>query len=174
MRDDSVPGRAERRTRRPVRRGGALGLAAAPARAEIPGGVVRIGVPTDRHGGTAENSGQGPVPAAESAARDADGRGVARVTGRRARLAASPNARGGRRGRRLGRGDHAGGEGGTGGVFRPDGDDPRALYNLASREVKSPEEGRGAWDDERPVARTPAAEAFRPLADGGCPMSGKT
>lgn len=250
MPDDSVPGRAKRRTRRrPARRGAAacaaLGLAAPPARAEVPGGVVRIGAPADASGGGAENSGQDSVAADKLAVRDAggdaagapvavvaagrrnkpdvgatiarrrldregvhavvdplftsialavttialgrgravpglrravpdaNGQGAVRITGHRVRLGAPPAARGGRDRRHLGRGDHEGDGGGAGGVFRPDGDDARVLYTRALHGVKSPRESRGARDDG-PVAQTPAAGAFRPLADGGCPMPGKT
>ncbi len=44
-----------------------------PARAEIPGGVIKIGVLTDMSGSTAENSGQGSVVAAKLAVEDAGG-----------------------------------------------------------------------------------------------------
>ena len=59
-------------------------------------------------------------------------------------------------------------------MSRPYGDDARVLYNLPLYGLESPKESGGTWHDDRPVARTPAAQAFRPLADGGCPMSGKT
>lgn len=256
MRDDSVPGRAKRRTRHhPARRGAAplaaaLGLAAAPARAVVPGGIVRGDVLTDMSGGTAEGSGQACVAAAKLAGQDAggkamgapaeviaadrrntpgntpdvgaviarrrldregvhavvdppftriapagatitrgrdravpgrhravpgaDGQGAVQVTGHRVCPGAPPAERGVRGRRRLGRGGHEGGGGGAGGVSRPDGDDARVLYDLTLYEVESPKESRSARDDDRPVARTPAAGAFRPLADGGRFMSGKT
>jgi branched-chain amino acid transport system substrate-binding protein len=37
-------------------------------------------------------------------------------------------------------------------------------------EVKKPEESTGEWDLYNTVATIPAAEAFRPLADGGCSL----
>jgi branched-chain amino acid transport system substrate-binding protein len=37
-------------------------------------------------------------------------------------------------------------------------------------QVKKPEESKGEWDLYRLVAKIPAAEAFRPLGDGGCPL----
>jgi branched-chain amino acid transport system substrate-binding protein len=49
-------------------------------------------------------------------------------------------------------------------------EDGRVLYDLGLYQVKTPQESHGAWDYYRPVAQIPAAEAFRPLAEGGCPM----
>ena len=37
-------------------------------------------------------------------------------------------------------------------------------------EVKAPNESRGTWDYLKVVATTPAEEAFRPVAEGGCPL----
>jgi len=37
-------------------------------------------------------------------------------------------------------------------------------------QAKTPQESHGAWDYYRQVAQIPVAEAFRPLAEGGCPM----
>ena len=37
-------------------------------------------------------------------------------------------------------------------------------------EVKAPGESRGQWDYLKVVATTPAEEAFRPMAEGGCPL----
>ena len=36
--------------------------------------------------------------------------------------------------------------------------------------MKAPNESRGAWDYLKVVATTPAEEAFRPVAEGGCPL----
>jgi branched-chain amino acid transport system substrate-binding protein len=36
--------------------------------------------------------------------------------------------------------------------------------------VKSPAESKGAWDYYKLLQTTPAEEAFRPLAEGGCPL----
>jgi branched-chain amino acid transport system substrate-binding protein len=53
-------------------------------------------------------------------------------------------------------------------------EDGRVLYDLGLYQVKTPQESHGAWSYYRPVAQIPAAEAFRPLAEGGCPVvSGK-
>jgi hypothetical protein len=37
-------------------------------------------------------------------------------------------------------------------------------------EVKSPAESKGPWDLYKQRATIPAAEAFRPLAEGKCPL----
>jgi branched-chain amino acid transport system substrate-binding protein len=37
-------------------------------------------------------------------------------------------------------------------------------------EVKKPEESRGPWDLYRILATVPAEQAFRPMAEGGCPL----
>lgn len=47
-------------------------------------------------------------------------------------------------------------------------DDGRKLHPAHLFEVKSPEESRGAWDYYKPLATTPAEDAARPLAQGGC------
>jgi branched-chain amino acid transport system substrate-binding protein len=52
-------------------------------------------------------------------------------------------------------------------VIRADG---RAVHRMLLLETKRPEESRGAWDYYRIVQIIPGDEAFRPLADGGCPM----
>jgi branched-chain amino acid transport system substrate-binding protein len=53
------------------------------------------------------------------------------------------------------------------GSIRPDG---RTLVTPHVFEVKSPTESTGEWDLYKPVATTPAADAFRPLAEGHCPF----
>jgi branched-chain amino acid transport system substrate-binding protein len=52
------------------------------------------------------------------------------------------------------------------GSIRPDG---RVLYDLTLYRVKTPAASRGPWDFYETVATIPAAEAFRPVAEGGCP-----
>ena len=42
---------------------------------------------------------------------------------------------------------------------------PRCLV-----EVKKPSESKGPWDLYKIRATIPADQAFRPLADGGCPL----
>ncbi|MDB5359980.1 MAG: transporter permease [Rhodospirillales bacterium] len=53
------------------------------------------------------------------------------------------------------------------GSIRQDG---RVLYDLALYQVKKPEESKYPWDYYKKIRDIPAAEAFRPLADGGCPF----
>jgi branched-chain amino acid transport system substrate-binding protein len=48
--------------------------------------------------------------------------------------------------------------------------DGRKLHPAYLFEVKRPEESRGPFDYYRLLQTTPAEEAFRPLAEGGCPM----
>ena len=37
-------------------------------------------------------------------------------------------------------------------------------------EVKKPSERKGAWDSYKPLASTPADQAFRPMDQGACPL----
>jgi branched-chain amino acid transport system substrate-binding protein len=37
-------------------------------------------------------------------------------------------------------------------------------------QVKKPEESKGEWDLARIVSTIPGDQAFRPLAEGGCPL----
>jgi branched-chain amino acid transport system substrate-binding protein len=53
------------------------------------------------------------------------------------------------------------------GALRADG---RKVHPSYLFEVKKPEESRGPGDVYKLVATTPAEQAFRPLAEGGCPM----
>lgn len=52
-------------------------------------------------------------------------------------------------------------------VVRPDGRATHAMYVF---KVKAPADSKGRWDDYDLVETIPADEAFRPLADGGCPL----
>ncbi len=52
-------------------------------------------------------------------------------------------------------------------VVRPDGRATHAMYVFR---VKAPAASKGRWDDYELVETIPAGEAFRPLADGGCPL----
>lgn len=54
------------------------------------------------------------------------------------------------------------------GEIRADG---RHVHDMYLFEVKKPEESKGDWDLYKTVATIPAAEAFRPLADGGCDLA---
>jgi branched-chain amino acid transport system substrate-binding protein len=40
-------------------------------------------------------------------------------------------------------------------------------------EVKAPEASKGPWDYYKMVRQIPAAEAFRPLEQGGCELAKK-
>jgi branched-chain amino acid transport system substrate-binding protein len=53
------------------------------------------------------------------------------------------------------------------GTIREDG---RKIHPMYLVEVKSPDQSKGAWDYYKVVATIPAAEAFRPLEQGDCPL----
>lgn len=53
------------------------------------------------------------------------------------------------------------------GQIRADG---RHVHDMYLFEAKKPEESKGAWDYYKLLATIPAAEAFKPLAEGGCPL----
>ena len=53
------------------------------------------------------------------------------------------------------------------GVVRADG---RKIHDMYLFRVKKPEDSKGEWDLYETVATIPADKAFRPLADGGCPL----
>jgi branched-chain amino acid transport system substrate-binding protein len=53
------------------------------------------------------------------------------------------------------------------GEVRADG---RKIHDSYLFEVKKPEESKGPWDYYKLLATTPAAKAFRPLSEGGCPF----
>jgi len=53
-----------------------------------------------------------------------------------------------------------------GGKLRPDG---RMVHDVYLVQIKSPAESHGEWDLLKTVATIPGDQAFRPLADGGCP-----
>lgn len=53
------------------------------------------------------------------------------------------------------------------GEVRADG---RKIHDMYLFKVKSPDQSTGPWDYYETVATIPAAEAFRPLADGNCPL----
>ena len=53
------------------------------------------------------------------------------------------------------------------GTIRPDG---RKVHDMYLFEVKKPAESKGAWDYYKLRATIPAAEAFRPLDKGDCPL----
>ncbi|MFO7308140.1 MAG: ABC transporter substrate-binding protein [Pseudomonadota bacterium] len=53
------------------------------------------------------------------------------------------------------------------GQVRADG---RKVHDMYLFEVKKPEESKGPWDYYKLIATIPAAEAFRPLEEGECPL----
>jgi branched-chain amino acid transport system substrate-binding protein len=53
------------------------------------------------------------------------------------------------------------------GTVRADG---RKIHDMYLFEVKKPGESKGPWDLYNLRATIPAAEAFRPLKEGGCPL----
>jgi branched-chain amino acid transport system substrate-binding protein len=53
------------------------------------------------------------------------------------------------------------------GSIRADG---RKIHPSYLFEVKTPSESKGPWDYYKLLQTTPAEEAFRPLAEGGCPL----
>jgi branched-chain amino acid transport system substrate-binding protein len=53
------------------------------------------------------------------------------------------------------------------GVIRADG---RKIHDMYLLEVKRPEESKTAWDYMKLRATIPAAEAFRPMKEGSCPL----
>jgi branched-chain amino acid transport system substrate-binding protein len=54
------------------------------------------------------------------------------------------------------------------GLVRKDG---RVIHNMYLFEVKSPEQSKGPWDYYNLKRTVPAAEAFRPINQGGCSMN---
>jgi len=48
-------------------------------------------------------------------------------------------------------------------------DDGRVVRDMYLMQAKTPEESKGEWDLVKMVATVPGNEAFRPLAEGGCP-----
>ena len=42
--------------------------------------------------------------------------------------------------------------------------------NMYLFEVKAPAESKGRWDYYKLLATIPAGQAFRPIAEGGCPL----
>src|SRR5690606_33639060 len=53
------------------------------------------------------------------------------------------------------------------GEIRADG---RKVHDMYLFKVKAPGESKGEWDYYEKLATIPADKAFRPLADGGCPL----
>jgi len=53
------------------------------------------------------------------------------------------------------------------GIIRADG---RKIHDNYVFRVKSPDQSRGPWDLYTPVHTVPGDQAFRPMAEGGCPL----
>lgn len=53
------------------------------------------------------------------------------------------------------------------GTVRQDG---RVVYPMTLYEVKKPAESKQAWDYFKPVREIAAADAFRPMNEGGCAL----
>jgi branched-chain amino acid transport system substrate-binding protein len=51
--------------------------------------------------------------------------------------------------------------------------DGRLMHDMYLAQVKSPEESKGPWDYYKILATVPAEQAFRSLAEGGCPLAQK-
>ncbi len=49
--------------------------------------------------------------------------------------------------------------------------DGRAIHDMHLFQVKTPAESKAPWDDYKLISTVPADQAFRPLADGGCPLA---
>jgi branched-chain amino acid transport system substrate-binding protein len=50
--------------------------------------------------------------------------------------------------------------------------DGRAVHDMYTFKVKTPEESKARWDDYTVLARIPGDQAFRPLDQGGCNLTG--
>jgi branched-chain amino acid transport system substrate-binding protein len=57
------------------------------------------------------------------------------------------------------------------GSVRPDG---RKMHNSYLFEVKKPEESKGEWDMYKVLSTIPAAQSFRPMSEGKCPLVDKS
>ena len=49
-------------------------------------------------------------------------------------------------------------------------EDGRMVHDMYLFEVKKPAESKGEWDLYKLLATIPGKDAFRPLAEGGCPL----
>lgn len=52
-------------------------------------------------------------------------------------------------------------------------EDGRKIHDMYLFQVKTPKESTGPWDYYKKLATVPAEEAFRPIGEGGCPLSSK-
>ena len=49
-------------------------------------------------------------------------------------------------------------------------EDGRLVHDMYFAQVKTPSESKGPWDNYKMLATIPGDQAFRPLAEGGCPL----
>ena len=49
-------------------------------------------------------------------------------------------------------------------------EDGRLIHDMYFAQVKTPSESKGVWDYYKVLATIPGDQAFRPLAEGGCPL----
>jgi len=49
-------------------------------------------------------------------------------------------------------------------------EDGRLVHDMLFVQVKTPAESKGPWDYYRILGTVPGDQAFRPLAEGGCPL----
>ena len=49
-------------------------------------------------------------------------------------------------------------------------EDGRMVHDMYLVQVKSPGESKGEWDLYRILATIPGDQAYRPMAEGGCPL----
>lgn len=52
-------------------------------------------------------------------------------------------------------------------------EDGRKIHDMYLFQVKTPKESTGPWDYYKKLGTVPAEEAFRPIGEGGCPLSPK-
>lgn len=52
-------------------------------------------------------------------------------------------------------------------------EDGRMVHDMYLMQIKTPAESKGPWDVYKVLATVPGDEAFRPLAEGGCPLVAK-
>jgi branched-chain amino acid transport system substrate-binding protein len=51
-------------------------------------------------------------------------------------------------------------------------EDGRLVHDMYFEQVKSPTESKGPWDYDKMLATIPGDQAFRPMAEAGCPLVG--
>ncbi len=49
-------------------------------------------------------------------------------------------------------------------------EDGRLVHDMLFAQVKTPAESKGAWDYYKILGVIPGDQAFRPLAEAGCPL----